>query len=74
MATEVFQKDRYVFSTRTIKKEILDEKKLIEEIKKYKKRLRKFKLGLNSLCNETPRIDKKNVILNIAKYACGRKK
>ncbi|WP_055071605.1 anti-sigma-I factor RsgI family protein [Clostridium massiliamazoniense] len=74
MATEVFQKDRYIFSTRVRKKEILDKKKLVKEIVIYEEQLEEFKLSFNSLCNETPRIDKKNVILNIAKYVCERKK
>ena len=73
MATEIFQKDRYVFSTRVRKKEILDEKKLIKELRIYRKELKEYKLTLSSLCNDAPRIDKKNIILNIAKYICEKK-
>lgn len=46
---------------------------MVREIRIYEKELEKFNIGLSSLWKETPRIDKKNVILNIAKYVCERK-
>lgn len=70
---ELFQKDRYIFSTRRNKKEVLNDDKLFKQIKLFKKAIEYYCIKLKYLYNDVPSIEKKNLILNISKYICGRK-
>lgn len=73
MTTEVFQKNRYIFSKRRVKKEKLDEKRLVKEVNLLIKELSNYEISLKDLYGDIPSIERKNLILNIAKYASERK-
>lgn len=67
MSEVTFRKDKYMFSTRNIKK-FLDKNILKKEINTFIKELRKFKVDLKSLSNEEFNLEERNLILNIAYF------
>ena len=67
MSEVTFRKDKYMFSTRNIKKN-LDKNILKKEISTFIKELRKFKVDLKSLSSEEFNLEERNLILNIAYF------
>lgn len=67
MSEITFRKDKYMFSTRNIKKN-LDKNILKKEISTFIKELRKFKVDLKSLSSEEFNLEERNLILNIAYF------
>lgn len=67
MSEVTFRKDKYMFSTRNIKKN-LDKNILKKEISAFIKELRKFKVNIKNLSNESFNLEERNLILNIAYF------
>lgn len=67
MSEVTFRKDKYIFSTRNIKKN-LDKKILKKEIGNFIKELRKFNVNIKNLSIEYFNIEERNLILNIAYF------
>ncbi|EGT3615413.1 anti-sigma factor domain-containing protein [Clostridium perfringens] len=67
MSEVTFRKDKYIFSTRNIKKN-LDKKILKKEIGNFIKELRKFNVNIKNLSIESFNIEERNLILNIAYF------
>ncbi|MGG5462995.1 anti-sigma factor domain-containing protein [Clostridium sp. B9] len=67
MSEVTFRRDKYIFSSRNIKKN-LDKAALKKEISVFLKELRSFKVDIKNLTSEFYNIEERNLILNIAYY------
>lgn len=67
MSEVTFRKDKYIFSSRNMKKK-LNKKLLKKEIKTFIKELKDFKVDVRSLTEESYSLEERNLILNIAYF------
>lgn len=72
MSEVTFRKDKYIFSSRNIKKNF-DKKALSREIKTFIRELKSFKIDIKSLADEAYSIEERNLILNIAYFLVDEK-
>ncbi|MGL5614914.1 MAG: anti-sigma-I factor RsgI family protein [Sarcina sp.] len=72
MVNSLFQKDRYIFSMRKIKPQQLNKELMISQSKLFRREIKNYGIKASDLYGDLPSIEKKNLILNIAKYVSER--
>lgn len=65
-----FIKDKYIFSSKKVKKEV-NEVALEKQMQFYARALKAYKVSVNNLANNYPSQEERNLILNLAYYVVG---